>query len=154
MTTPQRRPRRPRAESGEEVLHHLLDVAPAGLSRAELLQRLGPTYSPSQAASGIAWVKQVGASREGRPYAWSRKNGAGFPEEVQEWINHEISQGRRAYTTLDNVLKSTVDPHLQRLPQDPTVRRLHERLSNAARELGIALEELKHPPGGGTPVSV
>jgi hypothetical protein len=42
-----------------------------------------------------------------------------------------------------------VDPHLQRLPEDPTVRRLHERFSNAVREVGIALEELKHPPAAG-----
>lgn len=146
MTTPQRPPRRSRAESGEEVLRRLLEVAPAGLTRAGLLDRMGPTYSPSQAASGTIWVKEVGASREGRPFTWSRKNGSGFPDEVQAWIEYELSQGRRAYTVLDRLLKSTVDPHLQRLPDDPVVRRLHERFSNAVREVGIALEELKHPP--------
>ncbi|MGI5162698.1 hypothetical protein [Microbispora sp. CA-102843] len=153
MTTPQRRPRRPRAESGEEVLRHLLEVAPAGLTRAALLERLGPTYSPSQAASGTTWVKEVGASREGRPFAWSRRNGSGFPDDVQTWVEYELSQGRRAYTTLDRLLKSTVDPHLQQHPEDPIVRRLHERFSNAVREVGIALEELKHPPPA-TPASV
>lgn len=146
MTTPQPRPRRPRAESGEEVLRHLLEVAPAGLTRAELLERMGSAYSASQAASGTAWVKEVGASREGRPYAWNRSNGGGFPDEVDAWVGYELSQGRRAYTVLDRLLKSTIDPHLQQLPEDPTVRRLHERFGNAAREIGIALEELRHPP--------
>ncbi|SEG95190.1 hypothetical protein SAMN04489712_1732, partial [Thermomonospora echinospora] len=66
---------------------------------------------------------------------------------------YELSQGRRAYTVLDRLLKSTVDPHLQQLPDDPTVRRLHERFSTAVREVGIALEELKHPPPA-TPAAV
>ncbi len=146
MTTPPRRPRRSRAESGEEVLRHFLEVAPAGLTRAQLLERLGPTYSPSQASTGTVWVKEVGASREGRPFAWSRKKGSGFPDDADEWIAYELAQGRRAYTVLDRLLKSTVDPHQQRLPDDPVVRQLHERFSNAAREIGIALEELRHPP--------
>ncbi|MEV4091261.1 hypothetical protein [Streptosporangium saharense] len=97
-------------------------------------------------SSGTVWVKEVGASREGRPYSWSRKDGAGFPDDVEDWIAYELSQGRRAYTVLDRLLKSTVDPHLQQLPNDPIVRRLQERFSTAVREVGIALEELKHPP--------
>ncbi|MFF4414428.1 hypothetical protein ACFYY8_18020 [Streptosporangium sp. NPDC001559] len=47
---------------------------------------------------------------------------------------------------LDRLLKSTVDPHLQRLPDDPIVRRLQERFSTAVRDVGIALEELEHLP--------
>ncbi|MER5424407.1 hypothetical protein [Streptosporangium roseum] len=151
MTTPQR-PRRPRADSGEQVLRHLLEVAPAGLTRAALLERLGATYTPSQVSSGTVWVKEVGASREGRPFAWSRRNGSGFPDDIRDWIGYELSQGRRAYTVLDRLLKSTVDPHLQRHPEDPVIRRLHERFSTAVREVGIALEELKHPPA--TPTGV
>ncbi|MFC7387170.1 hypothetical protein [Sphaerisporangium rhizosphaerae] len=134
------------------MLRQLLLVAPAGLSRAALLERMGPTYSLSQVATGTVWVKEVGASREGRPFTSNRKNGSGFPDDVQDWIGYEISQGRRAYTTLDRLLKSTVDPHMRRHPEDPIVRGLHERITNAVREVGIALEELKHPPA--TPASV
>ncbi|WP_214417054.1 hypothetical protein [Sphaerisporangium fuscum] len=152
MTTPQRRPRRTRAESGEEVLRHLLEVAPDRLTRAALLERMEPDYSPSQVATGTLWVKEVGASREGRPFTSSRKNGAGFPDDPQEWTEYELGQGKRVYNMLDRVLKSTIDPHLQQRPDDPIVRRLHEHFSTAVREVGIGLEELKHPPA--TPAGV
>jgi hypothetical protein len=145
MTTPQRR-RRTSADSGETVLRNLLDVAPDGLTRAQLEERMAPDYSSSQVYLGTLWVKKVGAGREGRPYAWSRRKGHCFPDDVDEAVAHVLSQGRRAYTALDPVLKSTTDPLLQQRPPDPKVRALHDRFNNAVREVGIALEEAKHPP--------
>jgi len=146
MTAPQQRRRRTRAETGEEVLRHLIAVAPAGLTRAELIERMAPAYSPSQVYLGTLWVKETGASREGRPYAWSRTQGHRFPDDPEDALSYATSQARRAYNALDRMLRSTIDPLRQQGWQDPRLAILYQRINDAAREIGTALEEMKHPP--------
>jgi hypothetical protein len=145
MTTP-RRPRTSKAAAGEQVLQQYLAAAPGRLTKAELMEQTG--LSPTQVYAGTLWVKETGASREERPFSWTRKEGGGFTGESADSVAYLLAQSRRAYNTLGRLLTSTVDPQLASEPDNMYFRMVQNQFQGIIR----ALEIIQQPPLPPVPV--
>jgi hypothetical protein len=148
MTTP-RRPRTTKAAAGEQVLQHYLSAAPGRLTKPELVDQTG--LSPNQVYAGTLWVKETGASREARPFSWTRKDGGGFTGESADSVAYVLAQSRRAYNALGRLLTSTVDPQLQTEQGDAYFRLVQNQFQSIIQTLEILQQEAPAPPSPPVP---
>ncbi|MFJ8745774.1 hypothetical protein ACIRL2_41255 [Embleya sp. NPDC127516] len=137
--------RKTRQESGEAVLATIKDH-PDGIRRVDMAQDSDLDLTPGQIGNGVVWVREVGAAREGLPFTSTRGIGYRFSDDPDEWAVYERQEMRRCLTTLIRLTRGTLDPHLQRAPQDTFARMLSSQLTGMISTFEYVLAPEPTPP--------
>ncbi|MFD0919083.1 hypothetical protein ACFQ16_04930 [Saccharopolyspora rosea] len=125
----------------------IMAARPNGLSVKEIMDTTD--LSRSQVAAGILWIKEKAAGENLTPLSWSRKEGYRFSDDPTDWIEYERSQTRKTLTGLVRMVKSTLDPHLQREPTDSWATMASSQLAGIIKGLEfITAQHVTAAPSG------
>lgn len=139
-----RTPPIPAAVSGELVRVEMMRVAPRGLFKDDLAERTGLTSS--QVSTGLRWIKETGATAHCTPYSYSRKNGYRFSEDPLDWAIYVKAEVGMTLTKIDRVLKGTLQPFLELLPDDSFAEYFYEQSKAYLSAMKAGVDRPYPPP--------
>ncbi|PPJ27828.1 hypothetical protein C5E45_16350 [Nocardia nova] len=123
----------PRHIKGERVWNALMQARPGGLSTSELATVCD--LSQSQVRAGLTEIREERAQAERTPLTWSRRTGHQLSEHPEVWREFELSVVHSILTRVIRLLKATVVPHSELVPDDTKIAKVIAQLNAAVASL-------------------
>jgi hypothetical protein len=127
----------PRHVTGERVRMALVEARPNGLSTQRLADVSGLTVN--QVRTGLTEIREEAALANNQPLTWSRANGYKLPRESDELLTYTQSVAGTFHKRLIRLMKGTVLPSAQLLPDEPWVDIVTAQLNAATASLQMAI---------------